>query len=71
MANFMDNRIICFELRLMASISFLMLKVWTCKGTLLHLVQEIQEHSKPVTSLVMLHSAGKLYSGSLDKTVRV
>ncbi|XP_022882444.1 putative E3 ubiquitin-protein ligase LIN-1 isoform X1 [Olea europaea var. sylvestris] len=47
------------------------IKVWTCKGTLLHLVQEIQEHSKPVTSLVMLHSAGKLYSGSLDKTVRV
>ncbi|CAN0901538.1 Putative E3 ubiquitin-protein ligase LIN-1 [Linum grandiflorum] len=50
---------------------FLLLKVWTGRGSILHLIQEIREHSKAVSSLVVLHSGDKLYSGSLDKTTRV
>ncbi|WRX31583.1 WD40 repeat - like 10 [Theobroma cacao] len=47
------------------------IKVWTGRGSILHLVQEIREHSKPVTSLYILQSGERLYSGSLDKTARV
>ncbi|OMO58191.1 hypothetical protein COLO4_34815 [Corchorus olitorius] len=47
------------------------IKVWTGKGSILHLVQEIREHSKAVTSLYILQSGERLYSGSLDKTTRV
>lgn len=47
------------------------LKVWTTGGPELHLIQEIHEHTKPVTGLTVLHSSEKLYSGSLDRTVRV
>ncbi|XVE98142.1 hypothetical protein REPUB_Repub03eG0079900 [Reevesia pubescens] len=47
------------------------IKVWTGRGSILHLVQEIQEHSKAVTSLYILQSGERLYSGSLDKTARV
>ncbi|XP_021277287.1 putative E3 ubiquitin-protein ligase LIN isoform X1 [Herrania umbratica] len=47
------------------------IKVWTGRGSILHLIQEIREHSKPVTSLYILQSGERLYSGSLDKTARV
>ena len=47
------------------------LKVWTGRGSILHLVQEIREHTKAVTSLYILQSGEILYSGSLDKTARV
>lgn len=36
-----------------------------------HLVQESQEHTKSVTSLAILQSVDRLYSGSLDRSVRV
>ncbi|KAL0345224.1 UNVERIFIED_CONTAM: putative E3 ubiquitin-protein ligase LIN-1 [Sesamum radiatum] len=45
--------------------------VWSSEGSELHLIQEICEHTKAVTSLAVLHSSDKLYSGSLDRTVRV
>ncbi|KAJ6435403.1 hypothetical protein OIU84_000569 [Salix udensis] len=47
------------------------IKVWTGKGSILHLIQEIREHTKAVTSLAVLQSGEKLYSGSLDRTERV
>ncbi|KAL0333888.1 UNVERIFIED_CONTAM: putative E3 ubiquitin-protein ligase LIN-1 [Sesamum angustifolium] len=45
--------------------------VWSSEGSELHLIQEICEHTKAVTSLAVLHSSDKLYSGSLDRTLRV
>lgn len=47
------------------------LKVWSVRGTNLHLIHEVQEHSKGVTSLAVLEFEEKLYSGSLDKTIKV
>lgn len=47
------------------------LKVWTGKGDILRFVHETQEHTKAVTSLVVSQSGDTLYSGSVDKTVRV
>lgn len=49
---------------------FWILKVWTGKGSILHLIQETQEHTKAVSSLAILQSKEILYSGSLDKTTR-
>ncbi|CAI9293293.1 unnamed protein product [Lactuca saligna] len=46
------------------------IKVWMDKGSVLHLIQEIREHSKAVTSLIVPQSGDTLYSGSHDKTVR-
>lgn len=50
---------------------FQFLKVWTGKGSVLHLIQETREHTKAVTSLAILQSGESLYSGSLDRTTRV
>jgi WD40 repeat protein len=47
------------------------LKVWTGRGSILHLIQEAREHTKAVTSLAILQSGEILYSGSLDRTTRV
>ncbi|KAK1313228.1 putative E3 ubiquitin-protein ligase LIN-1 [Acorus calamus] len=47
------------------------IKVWSGKDSLLHLLQQTQDHSKAVTSLEILQSGDKLYSGSLDRSVRV
>lgn len=47
------------------------LKVWTGRGSILHLIQQIREHTKAVTGLAILQSGEMLYSGSLDKTARV
>ncbi|XP_073062544.1 putative E3 ubiquitin-protein ligase LIN-1 isoform X1 [Primulina eburnea] len=47
------------------------IKVWANKGSKIQIIQEVREHTKPVTSLAILQSSDKLYSGSLDRTVRV
>ncbi len=47
------------------------LKVWTGRGSILHLMQEVREHTKAVTSLAIFQSGERLYSGSLDRTTRV
>lgn len=52
-------------------IFYSILKVWTGKGSMLHLIQETREHTKAVTSLTILPAAERLYSGSLDRTSRV
>ncbi|KAK4275107.1 hypothetical protein QN277_018243 [Acacia crassicarpa] len=45
------------------------MKVWDAEKRVLRLVQETHEHNKAVTCLYS--SGDKLYSGSLDKTIRV
>ncbi|KAL8209350.1 hypothetical protein R6Q57_006082 [Mikania cordata] len=62
--------IVCFKDKIFSGHSDGMIKVWTGKGSVLHLLQEIREHSKAVTSLTVLQSGDTLYSGSHDKTVR-
>ncbi|KAI3696066.1 hypothetical protein L1987_79075 [Smallanthus sonchifolius] len=47
------------------------IKVWDASKRDLRLVQEVREHSKAVTCLYVPPSRDKLYSGSLDKTIRV
>lgn len=47
------------------------MKVWTGRGSILHLIHETREHTKAVTSLAILESGERLYSGSLDRTARV
>eukprot|EP01018_Ginkgo_biloba_P018781 Gb_32192 [translate_table: standard] len=46
-------------------------KVWDGRKRVLHLIQEVREHTKSVTSVSVSSSGEKLYSGSLDKTLRV
>ncbi|KAI3671014.1 hypothetical protein L1987_87660 [Smallanthus sonchifolius] len=62
--------IICFKDKIFSGHSDGAIKVWTGKGSVLHLLQQIREHSKAVTSLTVLQSGDTLYSGSHDKTVR-
>lgn len=47
------------------------LKVWDCRKKNLILIQDLKEHQKSVTCLYISFSRDKLYSGSLDKTIRV
>ncbi|XP_076885682.1 putative E3 ubiquitin-protein ligase LIN-1 isoform X1 [Bidens hawaiensis] len=47
------------------------IKVWDASKRDLRLIQEIREHSKAVTWLYISPSRDKLYSGSLDKTIRI
>ncbi|CAL0323997.1 unnamed protein product [Lupinus luteus] len=47
------------------------IKVWKIQDSLIHLLQETQEHMKDVTSLAISESGDRLYSGSLDRTVKV
>ncbi|KAF6154834.1 hypothetical protein GIB67_033863 [Kingdonia uniflora] len=47
------------------------IKVWDAGKRVLRLIQEVHEHSKAVTSLFVSSLGDKLYSGSLDKTIRV
>ncbi|CAK7337433.1 unnamed protein product [Dovyalis caffra] len=63
--------ITCFKDKIFSGHSDGTIKVWTGKGSILHLIQETREHTKGVTSLAVLQSGEKLYSGSLDKTARV
>ena len=51
--------------------SSLLLKVWKVKDGLLHLLQKTKEHMKYVTSLAISEPGDRLYSGSLDRTVKV
>ncbi|XP_050218498.1 putative E3 ubiquitin-protein ligase LIN-1 isoform X2 [Mercurialis annua] len=63
--------ITCFKDKIFSGHSDGTIKVWTGRGSILHLIQEIKEHTKAVTSLVVLQSGERLYSGSLDRTTRV
>ncbi|KAM1046907.1 hypothetical protein PS2_026097 [Malus domestica] len=63
--------VICFDDKIFSGHSDGTIKVWTGKGSVLHLIQEIREHMKAVTSLAFLQSGEVLYSGSLDRTTRV
>ncbi|KAL4557528.1 hypothetical protein LXL04_035709 [Taraxacum kok-saghyz] len=47
------------------------IKVWDTGKKALRLIQEVRDHSKAVTCLYLSPSCDKLYSGSLDKTIRV
>ncbi|XP_022767512.1 putative E3 ubiquitin-protein ligase LIN-1 isoform X2 [Durio zibethinus] len=47
------------------------IKVWDAGKRGLRLVQEVHEHMKAVTCLYVPASGDRLYSGSLDKTIRV
>lgn len=47
------------------------IKVWDTGKSTPRLIQEAREHSKAVTCLYVPPSCDKLYSGSLDKTIRV
>ncbi|KAI4379409.1 hypothetical protein MLD38_005711 [Melastoma candidum] len=63
--------IVCFGDKIFSGHSDGTIKVWTGKGTILRLIQEVREHTKGVTSLVAPQSGDRLHSGSLDKTIRV
>ncbi|KAH0743077.1 hypothetical protein KY290_031070 [Solanum tuberosum] len=65
------SSIVCFRNKVFSSHTDGTIKVWTVKAKSLHLIQEIRDHLKAATSLVVLQSGEKLYSGSLDRTVRV
>ncbi|PWA98838.1 armadillo-like helical [Artemisia annua] len=62
--------IVCIKDKILSGHSDGTIKVWTGKGSILHPIQEVREHSKAVTSLTVLQSGDTLYSGSHDKTVR-
>ncbi|KAL0438418.1 UNVERIFIED_CONTAM: putative E3 ubiquitin-protein ligase LIN-1 [Sesamum latifolium] len=57
--------------RLISSHSDGTIKVWDTGKSTPRLIQEAREHSKAVTCLYVPPSCDKLYSGSLDKTIRV
>ncbi|PON50525.1 Regulatory associated protein of TOR [Parasponia andersonii] len=63
--------VICFKDKIFSGHSDGTIKVWTGKGSILHLIQEIREHTKAVTCLAVLPEPESLYSGSLDRTSRV
>ncbi|KAL0553368.1 hypothetical protein IC582_007262 [Cucumis melo] len=47
------------------------IKVWGAGNKVLRLIQEARKHSKAVTCLCVSSSYDTVYSGSLDKTIRV
>ncbi|KAL7175142.1 hypothetical protein ACSBR2_028862 [Camellia fascicularis] len=57
--------------RLISSHSDGTIKVWDAGKRVPRLIQEVREHTKAVTCLYIPSSCDKLYSGSLDKTIRV
>ncbi|KAL2468241.1 Transducin/WD40 repeat-like superfamily protein [Forsythia ovata] len=57
--------------RLISSHSDGTIKVWDSRKRVPRLIQEVREHSKAVTCLYVPPPYDKLYSGSLDKTIRV
>ncbi|KAL9330155.1 hypothetical protein ACSQ67_005158 [Phaseolus vulgaris] len=63
--------VICFKDKKISGHTDGTIKVWTLKNNLFHLLQEIQEHTKAVTNLVISESGDRLYSGSLDRTSKV
>ncbi|KAG0454650.1 hypothetical protein HPP92_023942 [Vanilla planifolia] len=60
-----------FKNRIISGHSDGTVKVWGCGQKLLHQVQETREHAKAVTSLAISPSGKKLFSGSIDKSLRV
>nr|XP_043619326.1 putative E3 ubiquitin-protein ligase LIN-1 [Erigeron canadensis] len=63
--------LLCKNERVISSHTDGTIKVWDTGKRVLQLIQEVREHSKAVTSLYIPPSCDKLYSGSLDKTIRV
>ncbi|XP_024024111.1 putative E3 ubiquitin-protein ligase LIN-1 [Morus notabilis] len=63
--------LVCFKDKLFSGHADGTIKVWTGKGSILHLIQEIREHTKAVTSLAVLAAGERLYSGSLDRSARI
>ncbi|CAN4121112.1 unnamed protein product [Withania somnifera] len=57
--------------RLISSHSDGTIKVWETGKRVPRLIHETREHSKAVTCLFVSSSCDKLYSGSLDRTIRV
>ncbi|KAJ4702129.1 RING-type E3 ubiquitin transferase [Melia azedarach] len=57
--------------RILSSHSDGTIKMWDSGKRVLRLIQEVREHTKAVTCLYVPPSGDKLYSGSLDKTIRV
>ncbi|KAL3505402.1 hypothetical protein ACH5RR_035243 [Cinchona calisaya] len=57
--------------RLISSHSDGTIKVWDMGKKVPRLIQEFREHTKAVTCLCLSPSGTKLFSGSLDKTIRV
>ncbi|KAL7584374.1 putative E3 ubiquitin-protein ligase LIN-1 [Lactuca sativa] len=57
--------------RLISSHSDGTIKVWDSGKKALRLIQEVRDHAKAVTCLYVSPSSDKIYSGSLDKTIRV
>lgn len=57
--------------RIVSSHSDGTIKVWDAGNGDLRLIKEVREHTKAVTCLYVPSSGDKLYSGSLDKTIRV
>ncbi|KAI4324399.1 hypothetical protein MLD38_029894 [Melastoma candidum] len=47
------------------------IKVWDVGKKVLRLVQEVREHTKAVTCLCAAPSEDRLYSGSIDKSIRI
>ncbi|KAK9129505.1 hypothetical protein Sjap_009992 [Stephania japonica] len=60
-----------FNNRVFSSQSDGSIKLWDSGKRGLKLAQEVRDHTKAVTSLLIPNSGDKLYSGSLDKTIRV
>ncbi|KAI4346033.1 hypothetical protein L6164_013116 [Bauhinia variegata] len=63
--------IICLKDKIISGHADGTMKVWKVKNSMFQLVQETQEHTKAVTSLVVSESGERLYSGSLDRTTKV
>ncbi|GAY64555.1 hypothetical protein CUMW_234440 [Citrus unshiu] len=57
--------------RVLSSHSDGTIKMWDSGKRVLRLIQEVREHTKAVTCLYVPSSGDKLYSGSLDKAIRV
>ncbi|KAH9762404.1 RING-type E3 ubiquitin transferase [Citrus sinensis] len=56
--------IACFRDKIFSGHSDGTIKVWTGRGSILHLIQQIREHTKAVTGLAILQSGEMLYSGA-------
>lgn len=65
----------CFEISIVDSLCNLHIhsspQVWDTGKRAPRLIQEAREHTKAVTCLYVPPSCDKLYSGSLDRTIRV
>ncbi|KAG5543008.1 hypothetical protein RHGRI_015935 [Rhododendron griersonianum] len=57
--------------RIISSHSDGTIKVWDAGTRVPQLLQEVREHIKAVTCLYVSSSGDKMYSGSMDKTIRV